>query len=107
MENLILVYVTCTDQAQADTIGGALVRERLAACVNMVTGMRSISWWQGRVETADETILIVKTRASLLDLVTARVKALHSYTVPCVVAMPIAGGNADYLGWLAQESGPN
>ena len=102
---LIFVYMTTGSRDEAERIGRALVEERLAACVNIVPGMRSIYRWQGAVETADETIVVAKTRADLFDRLTARVKELHSYEVPCVVELPIGRGNPDYLGWLEAESG--
>ena len=98
------VYVTCADRAEALRVGTALVEARLAACANVIDGMESIYWWQGKLETGKEAVLVLKSRAGLLDALTAAVKALHSYTVPCVVALPIVGGNADYLDWLVRET---
>jgi periplasmic divalent cation tolerance protein len=97
-------YVTCADAKQADSIARAIVAERLAACANLLPGMRSIYWWKGRLDSADEVVLILKTRSALIPALTARVKALHSYTVPCVCALPVIDGNADYLKWLASET---
>lgn len=105
MDDLRLVYITAVDAAQALAIGRILVEERLAACINVLPGMRSIYRWEGAVETADEAVLIAKTRAGLVDALGARVRALHTYRLPCVVAVPIAGGDAGYLAWLARESG--
>jgi periplasmic divalent cation tolerance protein len=96
----ILVYITAKDKDQAKTIGRKLVEEKLAACVNIIDGMESIYWWEEKVCEDRETVLIVKTRESLLDKLTARVKSLHSYECPCVVALRIAGGNEDYLRWI-------
>ena len=98
------VYMTTASPDEAQRIGRTLVEERLAACVNIVPGMRSLYWWQGAVQDGQETVLIAKTRAELLESLTARVKALHSYTCPCVVALPIEGGNADFLRWIADET---
>ena len=103
--DLIFVYMTAGSRDEAERIGRALVEERLAACVNIVPGMRSIYRWQGAVESADETILVAKTRAGLFDRLNARVRELHSYEVPCVVGLPIGRGNPDYLDWLETESG--
>ncbi|MBF0513305.1 MAG: divalent-cation tolerance protein CutA [Desulfovibrionaceae bacterium] len=100
----IFVYMTAADDAEAEKIGRALVEARLAACVNMIPGMRAVYWWQGKVESGGETVLIAKTRRSLLDALTAKVRQLHSYQVPCVVALPIAGGNPDFLNWLEKET---
>ncbi len=101
---LRLVYMTAGSHEEARKIGAALVEERLAACANVLDGMTSLYWWEGRVQDETETVLIAKTRAELLPLLTERVKALHSYECPCVVAVPLVGGNADYLDWLAAET---
>ena len=101
------VYVTCESKAQAREIGQTLVGNRLAACANILPGMESIYWWEGKLESAKEVVLILKSRAALLDTLTASVRQLHSYDVPCVVALPIEGGNPDYLRWIHQETEPN
>src|SRR5512135_188263 len=98
------VYMTAGSAEEARAIGRALVEERLAACVNLIDGMTSLYWWDGAVQQGSETVLIAKTRTDLLDRLTARVRALHSYTCPCVVALPILGGNPAYLDWIAGET---
>ncbi len=100
----IFVYVTCASMEEADRIGRALVEARLAACVNILPGMSSLYWWQGTIEEGRETVLIAKTREALLDALTARVKALHSYACPCVVAFPVHAGNSDYIAWIEAET---
>jgi periplasmic divalent cation tolerance protein len=105
MDDLRLVYITAADADQALSIGRALVEERLAACANILPGMRSIYRWEGAVDEAAEAVLIVKTRAAQVEAITARVRALHSYRLPCVVAIPLLGGDPEYLAWLARESG--
>ena len=102
----IFVYVTARDREEALAIGRALVEESLAACANVIEPMRSIYWWQGKIEEAMEAVLIVKSREALLEPLTERIKTLHSYDCPCVVALPITGGNADYLAWIAAETNP-
>ena len=99
-----MIYVTCSDEAEAGRIGRAVVEERLAACANIIAGMRSLYWWDGAVQEAGEVVLIAKTRAERVAALTARVKALHSYDVPCVVALPLTGGNADYFAWIEAET---
>lgn len=99
-----LVYMTAGSADEARRIGAALVEERLAACANVIDGMTSIYRWEGAVRNDAEAVLIAKTRADLVDALTARVKALHSYTCPCVVALPVAGGNADFLDWIGAET---
>ncbi|MBA2482047.1 MAG: divalent-cation tolerance protein CutA [Planctomycetes bacterium] len=104
MANLNMVYITCASPVEAEAIGRALVAERLAACVNIVPGMRSIYRWKGAIEEAHETILIAKTPSALVAALTERVKGLHSYTVPCIVALPMEAGNVEYLQWIADET---
>lgn len=99
-----LLYITAGSRDEAKKIGRALVEARLAACANIIDGMDSIYWWQGKLTEDREAVLIVKTRADLVSAVTARIKALHSYTVPCVVALPILDGNPDYIDWIGQET---
>lgn len=99
------VYMTAGGVEQARALGRALVEERLAACVNIVDGMRSIYRWQGKVEEATEAVIVAKTTARLVDALTARVRELHDYDCPCVVALDIAGGNPDYLEWISAETG--
>ena len=98
------VYVTARDAAEAKRIGRIIVEERLAACANVIDGMSSVYWWQGKIEEASETVLILKTTTQRLQELTARVKALHSYDCPAVVAWPIDNGNADYLDWIGGET---
>ena len=101
---LIMAYITARDTRQARTIGKALVREGLAACANILSSMNSFYFWEGRLCDERETVLIVKTRAALLERLVKRVKTLHSYSVPCIVAWPIAGGNRDFLSWVGKET---
>ena len=95
----VVVFVT-TPETEAQGLAEALVREKKAACVNIVPRVRSTYWWQGEIESDEESLLIIKTRASLLDGLVAVVKETHSYEVPEVIAMPIVGGNKDYLDWV-------
>jgi periplasmic divalent cation tolerance protein len=104
MNDAVFVYVTASSREEAQRIGRAAVEERLAACANILPGMRSIYRWQGAVEEADEIVLILKTRADRIAALTQRVKALHSYAVPCVAAFPVTPGNPDYFAWIAAES---
>jgi periplasmic divalent cation tolerance protein len=96
--------MTASSVDEAKRLGRALVEERLAACVNILPGMASFYWWQGKIDEAQETVLIAKTRQELVERLTSRVKALHSYTMPCVVALPMIGGNPDFLQWIADET---
>jgi periplasmic divalent cation tolerance protein len=100
MADEIIVLITAARQEEAVEIGRALVDERLAACVNIVPEVRSLFTWEGKTQDERELLLIVKSRLPLLELLIARVKSLHSYTVPEIIALPIIGGSADYLNWL-------
>jgi periplasmic divalent cation tolerance protein len=97
-------YVTAASRDEALTIGRTVVEERLAACANVLDGMTSIYWWQGALEQAGEAVLILKTRTELVERLTVRIGELHSYECPCVVALPVAAGNPDYLDWIAAET---
>ena len=101
---LVLVYMTARDARQARRIGDALVQERLAACVNVLGPISSIYRWKGAVQRGREVAFIAKTRASLLPRLQIRVGELHDYEVPCVVAVPLAGGNRAFLDWVAAET---
>ena len=103
--NALFVYITAGDRDEALAVGRALVEARLAACANVVGGMRSIYWWRGAIEEADEAVVVVKTRKANMDALIAKVRAVHSYDCPCIVALPIVAGNPDYLDWIAVETG--
>ena len=100
-----IVFITASNAEEADRISSTLVKERLAACVNMAPRITSRYWWKEKIETANESLLIVKTKKSHLKKLIQKVKAVHSYTVPEVIAFPIMAGNPDYLDWI-QESLP-
>ncbi len=102
----ILAYITTSDRDEALRIGRALVASRLAACINVLEGMQSVYWWEGRMEESHECVLLAKTRSEHAEELVAMVKGLHSYACPCVVYWPLTGGNADYLGWIEKEAGP-
>ncbi len=101
----VLVLVTASSADEAQTIARALVEERLAACVNIMPGLRSLFRWQGKIEDAGEALLLVKSRGELLPSIIERVKRLHSYTVPEVIALPILAGSPDYLTWIDESVG--
>lgn len=106
MVSVHLVYVTTGSVDEARHLARTLLQERLAACANIVAAMQSLYWWDGRIQDGDEAVLLLKTRSSLVEELTSRIMALHSYDCPCVVAVPVAGGNAAYLDWvLAEASG--
>jgi periplasmic divalent cation tolerance protein len=100
----MFVYITASSRQEALSIGRAVVGERLAACANVLDGMTSVYWWQQSLQEDGEASLILKTRSDLIERLTARVKQLHSYDCPCVVAMPIVAGNPAYLDWVVGET---
>jgi len=101
---VLLVYSTCPDAASADRIARALVAERLAACVNRLPGVHSTYRWHGHVEQADEVLLLIKTTAERLDALTTRLRSLHPYTLPEVVAVEVRAGLSAYLDWVTTET---
>jgi periplasmic divalent cation tolerance protein len=101
---LDLVYITTKDKEEARKIGKALVEEKLASCVNIIDGMNSFYFWEGKLQDDQEAILIAKTKERLVPELTKRVKALHSYSCPCIIALPIMGGNKDFLDWIELET---
>jgi periplasmic divalent cation tolerance protein len=104
MSEYLSLYITAPSLDVARTIGCALVEERLAACVNIITGMQSIYRWEGKIETAAEIVLIAKGRAALFAEIEKRVRELHPYDCPCLVAWPIEAGHQPYLDWIAKET---
>jgi periplasmic divalent cation tolerance protein len=102
MSDVIILYVTTPDRETARRIGRTLVEEGLAACINIIGGMESIYRWQGVVEQATEWVLLVKAPAAEADRAGDRIRALHPYDLPCILNLPITGGNPPYLDWLAR-----
>lgn len=100
---MIVIITSCGSLEEAERIASALVEERLAACVQIMP-VTSVYRWEGSVERAREHVLHIKTRASRANDVEARVKALHSYQIPELIVLSVAGGSADYLGWARAET---
>jgi periplasmic divalent cation tolerance protein len=98
------IYVTAGSMEEAVAIGRSAVEKRLAACANLLPGVRSIYQWEGAVEEAAEVVLILKTRPERVEQLVEMVREMHSYDCPCVVALPISAGNPDYLAWISQET---
>lgn len=105
MTDLVVVNVTAPDLAIAETLARALVQESLAACCTLVPAVRSVYRWQGGVHEDVEVLLVIKTRAALVDELVTRVRALHPYTLPEIIAVPILAGSAEYLAWVRAETG--
>lgn len=102
--SFVFAYITAGDMKEAEKIGQFLVEKRLAACVNIFDQMRSMYMWQDKLEKATETVIIAKTREEYKERLTAGVKAMHSYDCPCVVFLPVAGGNPEFLQWIRDET---
>ncbi|BBN08357.1 periplasmic divalent cation tolerance protein [Marchantia polymorpha subsp. ruderalis] len=101
---LIVVYVTVPNKETATSLATSIVSNKLAACVNQVPGVMSTYMWEGKVETEEEILLIIKTRQALLDSLTVHVKSNHPYTVPEVIALPILGGSDSYVQWVVDNT---
>lgn len=100
----VLIYSTFPSAAEAERIGGALVDQGLAACVNILPGMTAIYVWEGKRQHDAEAAMIIKTRADLADAAIAEGRKLHPYTNPAFVVLPIAGGSQDFLRWIADQT---
>jgi periplasmic divalent cation tolerance protein len=97
------IYMTAGSRDEAGTIGKELVVSRLAACVNIIDNMNSIYMWQGKVQDDAEIVLIAKTTEDRVPALIEKVKSLHSYECPCIVSIPVSGGNQAFLDWIAGE----
>jgi periplasmic divalent cation tolerance protein len=105
MERPFLVYTTFPDAETALAVGEALVRARLAACINVIPGMRSVYAWKGAVEHGSEVVAIVKSREGLAEAVAAELKARHPYETPIILHLAIAEADADTTAWILAETG--
>jgi len=103
MTDYIVVFVTAPEN-EAAALAKTLVEERLVACVNIVPGLRSIYWWQGKIEDEPEVLCIMKTRSNLFEFLRDRVRELHSYEVEEIIALPILAGNLPYLDWIKENT---
>lgn len=99
----VVILITASTGEEAQQIADKLLAQRKAACVNIIPKVRSLFWWKGELDSAEETLLIVKSGASLVDEIVNLVKEVHSYEVPEVIALPLVGGNQDYLNWMSAE----
>jgi len=99
-----LVYITAPNRDEARAIAHDLVSNRLAACANIIDHMNSLYWWNGEIQDDQEVILILKTRESLIPDLIDKVRSIHSYECPCIVTIPITGGNPSFLEWITRET---
>lgn len=100
----ILIYSTFPDVAIAEKAARALLEKRLVACVNILPPMQSFYWWQGKIESAGEIILIAKTTHQQFEAAKACILSLHPYECPCIIALPIELGHTPFLNWIEQET---
>ena len=101
---VIVVLVTCPSQEVGEKIARAVVEDRLAACVNIVPGLNSVYRWKGKVCQDPESLLVIKTRRTKLSALSRRVKGLHPYSVPEVIALPVIAGSGPYLSWVRNST---
>ena len=106
MERAVFVYTTYPSVVEAEQAGRAIVEKRLAACVNILPGMVSHYWWEGKVERGEEVVMIIKTRASLAEPVRAAVKGGHPYDTPAIVVLPIESVDETYFAWIMASTDP-
>lgn len=100
----IIVFITAGSKEEAQKIAKGLLENKLAACVNIIENIGSHFWWQGKIDNAQEALLIIKTRKTLFNKLVNKVKSLHSYDVPEIIALPIIAGNKQYLDWLSDST---
>jgi uncharacterized protein involved in tolerance to divalent cations len=104
MTDYILVFITASSEKEGEKIASALLKEKLAACVNMISGVKSTFRWKGQICAEDEVLLIAKTKDILFESLKKRVLELHSYEVPEIIALPILAGFEKYLDWMKKET---
>lgn len=103
MTDKIVVFSTCDSEEQAGRIARELVEQKLAACVNILPGARSVYRWKGQMEDSAEWLLIIKSRRDLMDKLRAAIGKIHTYEVPELLAVPVVDGSENYLAWLDRE----
>ena len=96
--------MTASSPEEADLISNSLLEKKLIACSNIINDMKSTFWWKGNIQNENEVMIIAKSTKAHLDNIIADVKSLHSYDVPEILAIPILGGNPDYLDWMVEET---
>ena len=102
-QKYVVVLITAKDKRQARQIAQGLLKSRLAACVNLLDGVESLFRWKGKIDKAQEVLLIVKTKQKVFEKIVAKVKLLHSYQTPEIIALPLTGGSWNYLQWINDE----
>ncbi len=98
-----LIYVTCIDMEEARSIAQKIIEEKLAACANILPAIESIYKWEGKLESSQEVVLLLKTKEELTKKCIAKIENLHSYKIPCAIAFKITDGSPSYLNWLSEQ----
>jgi periplasmic divalent cation tolerance protein len=106
MTEFIVVLTTFPADGDVEGFAATLIQERLAACVNVLPGVRSIYTWQGKIERADERQLLIKTRTDVVHKLESRLKELHRYEIPEFLVLPVLDGSREYLAWIAESTNP-
>ena len=101
---VVLIYMTAKNLGEAEKIGNVLVEKRLAACINILGPIRSIYRWDGKIQKGREVAFLAKTRSTKVKRLVQQVKKIHSYSCPCIVAVPVTDGDSDFLRWIEQET---
>ncbi len=100
-----VIFVTVSDKKEAKYIAEGILKDKLAACVNIIEKITSFFWWKGKIDRGEECLLIIKTRKALVAKLIKKVRGLHSYEVPEIIALPIVAGNRKYLEWIDESTG--
>lgn len=103
MTDSIVVMITCSSKREAVKIKEVLLKKRKVACVNIISGVDSFFWWKGKIDSSLEVLLLAKTKKKMLKEIITLVKKIHSYEVPEIIALPVIGGNKNYLKWIERE----
>ncbi len=104
MSKKVIIYVTCKDRKEAEFIAQALIEDRLCACANILGEVTSMFWWKKKIEHQGEVAMILKSREELVRDIVEKIRALHSYECPCVIALPIVDGYEGFLSWIEEET---
>ena len=99
----LVVLITCASQKEAERIANVLLEKKRIACANVIEGVRSLFWWEGKINQENETLLVIKTQSSLFEELVDIVKGEHSYSVPEIIALPIVKGSESYLEWIKES----
>jgi len=96
----IIILITAKDKKEAEKIAKGLLEAKLIACANIINGVQSLFWWQGKIGSSKEVLLVLKTKKTLFNKISSKVKSLHSYQTPEIIALSILNGSEDYLNWI-------